>query len=581
MFETFDIREVPLSLNSARAKVQTFLSERELRYDEALEYYVGAFDGADNLVAGGGLAKGSIRCLAVSSLAEGEGLAAKIVSRLLSEAAGRGWTNVSLFTKPEHRKLFEGLGFFLLGQADKAILLESDAQAHIAFQDNLRKLARGNRVGAIVMHANPFTLGHLHLCDYVAKRVDTLFVLVLSSETSLFPTAERLDMVRRGVAHLKNVQVIEAGRYAISSDTFPTYFLKELSQASKTEMQLDLDVFANIVAPALNVNVRYVGSEPYDEMTATYNEIMEQVLPEKGIEVEEIERYGYDEPICASYVRALLEEGGFIDCYDLVPRTTWPTLMAFLATDALRKELSLTPKPGLIDQSDNGSHNDMDYSLMQASLSALHPYFLKIAHQGFSASLPTTEELKRIGLEAENAMLRATGGINTHKGALFSLGLMLVAASHSYYINTRSNRTEVRTALSEMAKSLSQVSGTHGAEAIQRFGVRGALLEASSGYEHLFEEWLPYYFKSTSEFPLHRLLLKIISQLDDTNILYRGGIEALDFAKQASSHALELPDECLMAELENLNKRFKEKHISPGGAADMLALTIFAASLGI
>lgn len=579
MIEGLEMRLMPLSLATEKAKVHALLSQCGLRYDDRLTSYLGVFDADDRLVAGGGLADASIRCLAVSPQAEGEGLAARIVGRLLSEAAQCGWHNVRLFTKPEHLRLFTSMGFALIGQADGAIVLESQPQAHVAFEQELRRLPRCGRVGAVVMHANPFTRGHLFLCEHAAAQVDTLFVVVVASDASQFTTAERLDMARRALAHLPHVQVVEGGRYAISADVFPTYFLKDLSRATAEQVSLDLDVFCRIVAPSLGVAVRYVGSEPTDALTAYYNEAMRQMLPGRGIEVVEVPRTGSPRPVSASAVRQALADGHTGEALAQVPLTTVPFVLAHAATQALRQELATTPKPGLVDDSDAGAHDDMDKTTMQASIRALQPWFARAGEAAIGPSLPGGDLLRTIGLQAEQAMLAATGGINTHRGALYALGLMTAAVARAWASDGSLHWDVVRRHVSTMAASMEPAAGTHGSDVVSRYGVRGARAEALTGYERLFDKWLPWLQTSASPLRLHRLLLQIVLDIDDTTLYHRGGTAAAAFARAAAEQALMLADDALPAALEKLNTDFTRMHISPGGAADMLALTIFVASL--
>ena len=126
---------------------------------------------------------------------------------------------------------------------------------------------------------------------------------------------------------------------------------------TSTHITLDLDLFARHIAPALGVKTRFVGSEPIDELTARYNELMQEQLPQHGIEVKTVERLTEGgQAVSASRVRQALADGSLNQASALVPATTVPYLIAHLATDALRVELNTTPKPGLVDRNDNGAH---------------------------------------------------------------------------------------------------------------------------------------------------------------------------------------------------------------------------------
>jgi hypothetical protein len=223
-------------------------------------------------------------------------------------------------------------------------------------------------------------------------------------------------MIKAACEEMDNVVVVEGSDYAISELTFPTYFLKQVTDATDTHITLDLDLFARHIAPALGVTTRYVGSEPIDALTARYNELMREQLPSHGIKVETVERLVLNaQPVSASNMRQALNGGSLSHAAALVPKTTEPYLIAHLATDALRAELYTTPKPGLVDRNDNGAHKDMNLALMDKSIDALHPFMVRLALYGNTCGehfeVPDAQEVRQIGIEAEKAMLNATGEV--------------------------------------------------------------------------------------------------------------------------------------------------------------------------
>ena len=447
--------------------------------------------------------------------------------------------------------------------------------------------------GVVVMNCNPFTLGHRYLIEQAAKQVERLFVMVVREDCSLFAYAERKAMVEQGVAHLENVMVIDGSEYAISQATFPTYFLKRLDDAADTQMLLDLDLFRRHIAPALGATVRFVGTEPTDQLTRRYNELMHEVLTDVR-EISRLEKEG--NAVSASRVRKAMEQGDMSTIRQLVPPTTLPYIIAHLATQALQAELDTTPKPGLVDKDSNGAHRDMDYALMQRSIDTLHPYFVKLALLGCADALPTHTSIRDIGIEAEKAMLSATNGVNTHKGALFSMGLAVVAAAHEerkiaaneeQILKERNGGEDVlvslQTTIKALAASFPDTSGTHGSKAKLlskgTTAIKGALDNAREGYEMLFAEWLPFYIKRRKEHDehtLHKTLLRIMCDLDDTNVIYRTDLATAEEVKQ---EARALLDNFAEAALKDMDRRYTARNISPGGAADMLSLTIFIGSI--
>ena len=495
------------------------------------------------------------------------------------------------------------------------------------------------RGGVVVMNCNPFTLGHRYLIEQAAKQVERLYVMVVREDCSLFAYTERKAMVEQGVADIENVNVIDGSDYAISRATFPTYFLKRLDDAADTQMLLDLDLFRRHIAPALGATVRFVGTEPTDQLTRRYNQLMHEALKDVR-ETDRLEKDG--NAVSASRVRKAMEEGDMNTIRQLVPPTTLPYIIAHLATQALQAELDTTPKPGLVDKDNNGAHRDMDYALMQLSINTLHPYFVRLALLGFADTLPSHTVIRDAGIEAEKAMLAATNGVNTHKGALFSMGLAVVAAAYeekkaaankeergkeergkerekeeredslvsienlSPLESLASPLSSLQLTIKALAASFPDTSGTHGSKAKQLSNgtttIKGALDNAREGYEKLFAEWLPFYNerrKSHDAHALHKTLLRIMCDLDDTNVIYRTNVATAEEVKQEARALLAsfeeayaaqdkekcasaIEEKCASAELlalKDMDRRYTERNISPGGAADMLSLTVFIGSI--
>lgn len=597
------ISEAPLSLNSVRRRVEAFLAANGLRLAPLDRYVVVTRDeDGDEILAGGGLDGNVIKCVAVSESARSEGLMNILVSRLIAIAREEGRESVKAFTKPENEGIFKSLGFALIASSPNAILMENGRGGLPEYKKYLASLARPGRNGAIVMNANPFTKGHRYLVEQAASQVDNLYVIVVKEDRSRFPYVERKAMIEAGCAGLDNVVVCEGSDYAISAATFPTYFLKKLDDATDTQIALDLDLFVNHIAKPLGVTVRFAGSEPEDALTRRYNELMAEILPGtsvavvrqahqpdpelvKGsalrqarrpidfVEIPRLEQNG--NPISATSLRRALDKGNLKEAMEYIPESSIPYLVADLAERALRLELDTTPKPGLVDRQDNGAHKDMDYALMSKSISALRPYLTRLAVE--SAKDIDPAKIKEIGIEAEKAMLKATGGVNTHKGALFCIGLSVAAASCLACSTRAVEAYSFKELVSRAASEIPSARGTHGAEAKRSFKAVGALENARAAYPELFTDWLPYYRSLEGDpFRCHKTLLHIMTTLDDTNILHRRGAEGLAHAEAEAARLLEDFSE---SGLSSLNKDFIRENISPGGSADMLSLTIFIESI--
>ena len=633
-----------------RQRIEAFLKRNALRIDD-MNYYAAVLDDDGEMIAGGGLKDDVIKCVAVDDAHKGEAIANTLVSHLISHANQEGYGCIKLFTKPKNRQLFESLSFRLLAEAPEAVLMETGiggisntVEALKKIKEESEKYKEYNKeckedskkckentsylntstpqhltttmqpTGCIVMNCNPFTLGHRYLIEQAAKQVERLYVMVVKEDCSLFAYTERKAMVEQGVADIENVSVIDGSDYAISRATFPTYFLKRLDDAADTQMLLDLDLFRRHIAPALGATVRFVGTEPTDQLTRRYNQLMHEALKD----VREINRLEKDgNAVSASRVRKAMEEGDMNTIRQLVPPTTLPYIIAHLATQALQAELDTTPKPGLVDKDNNGAHRDMDHALMQLSINTLHPYFVRLAFLGFADTLPSHTVIRDAGIEAEKAMLEATNGVNTHKGALFSMGLAVVAAAYEEK-KAAANKEErgkereeeylssLQLTIKALAASFPDTSGTHGSKAKQLSNgtttIKGALDNAREGYEKLFAEWLPFYNerrKSHDAHALHKTLLRIMCDLDDTNVIYRTNVATAEEVKQEArallasfeeAYAAEdkekcasaIEEKCASAELlalKDMDRRYTERNISPGGAADMLSLTVFIGSI--
>lgn len=180
-----------------------------------------------------------------------------------------------------------------------------------------------NLVGAIVMNCNPFTLGHRYLIETCAKRCDMLIVFVVQEDKSYFPFTDRYYLVKKGCSDLENVCVIESGKFILSSLTFSEYFNKSQLQNRIVDSSEDVTLFVNEIAPAANIKVRFVGTEPLDTVTNQYNRTMELMLSQHGIRFEEIFRLEKNgNVISASRVRRLLESKEWAAIQELVPEVT-------------------------------------------------------------------------------------------------------------------------------------------------------------------------------------------------------------------------------------------------------------------
>ncbi|MCI9269012.1 MAG: [citrate (pro-3S)-lyase] ligase [Lawsonibacter sp.] len=304
-------------------QVDALLEQEGIRRDGNLDYTCGLFDSSWRLAATGSCFGNTIRCLAVDRDRQGEGLLNQIVSHLMEVQTQRGNTHLFLYTKPQSARFFGDLGFYEIVQAEGVVFMENRRRGFSDYCAALERTRKEGTSAAIVMNANPFTLGHLHLVERAAAENNAVHLFVLSEEAGPIPFAVRRRLVREGTAHLSNVICHDSGPYIISGATFPSYFLKDGDTVIRAHAALDLAVFGRI-APCLNLTRRYVGEERTSHVTALYNEEMIRRLPELGIECRVVPRLERDgQPVSASTVRQAIHDGRLEDIRPLVPDAAW------------------------------------------------------------------------------------------------------------------------------------------------------------------------------------------------------------------------------------------------------------------
>jgi triphosphoribosyl-dephospho-CoA synthase len=266
----------------------------------------------------------------------------------------------------------------------------------------------------------------------------------------------------------------------------------------------------------------------------------------------------------------------------------WSEWLAELAWQSLIAEAELTPKPGLVDGRGPGSHSDLSLDLMRRSANAIAPYFTRMALASAEAQMDTSlrAEVSSIGREAEAAMLRATSGSNAHKGAIWVLGLLVCAASLSE-ASSPEVVAEAAGYLARLPDRARPVAVSHGDVVLERYGSTGARGEAYADFPHVVKIGLPALQAARKSGRTERdsrlaALLTIMSRLDDTCVLYRGGPEAQKIVHEGAARVIKVggpgrPEG--NAALIALGQELISLHISPGGSADLLAATLFLDAL--
>lgn len=318
--------------NDRRAlrQMDELLQKEGIERDKNLDYSIGLFDEDYELAATGSCFSNTLRCLAVSSDHQGEGLLNQVISHLMEYQYGRGNTSLFLYTKCNTAKFFGDLGFHEIARVDgKVVFMENRRNGFSGYLDKLKKetldsglVSHGPRIGAVIMNANPFTLGHRYLLEQASAQVDLLHVFVVSEDVSLVPLTVREQLVQEGSADLKNVVYHLTGPYMISNATFPSYFLKDSDTVIRSHAKLDIQVFTQI-AQALGITDRFVGEEPFSQVTGIYNQVMQEELNRAGIKCTVIPRKAdADGAISASMVRTLIKDSNWEALREKVPECT-------------------------------------------------------------------------------------------------------------------------------------------------------------------------------------------------------------------------------------------------------------------
>jgi len=267
----------------------------------------------------------------------------------------------------------------------------------------------------------------------------------------------------------------------------------------------------------------------------------------------------------------------------------WAERVAAMAEQSLLLEVSTFPKPGLVSDVDNGSHTDMDAAMFRRSAAAIRPFFRELVVAGGCDAEMVI--LRRIGLRAERAMLEATRSVNTHRGAIFGVGLLCAAAGLRASGGGASDQRLGQLVAARWAHDIvggPRLPDSHGEMASRRYGAGGARREAARGFPSVYEVGLPALraaLRTTAgDAAAARVqaCFALIAILEDTNLLHRGGTDGLRYARQLAQRFLDaggVRQPHWQARAGAVHHAFVERRLSPGGAADALAMSVFAADL--
>lgn len=272
---------------------------------------------------------------------------------------------------------------------------------------------------------------------------------------------------------------------------------------------------------------------------------------------------------------------------------------ASLAQRSILYEVSTTPKPGLVDRDNTGSHKDMDFFTFMASSSALYNGLYECVLEGISFNesddTKLMDRLRAPGIKCEKSMFEATKGVNTHKGIIFSLGILCAAVGNLYRKHKKEDFfiEEVCNEVKDITRDLTvkdfkgisiKTNLTHGERLFKEYGFKGIRGEVEGGFQTVQKQAIPIIRQWSKNRQLSindlflQVLMSIMTESEDTNVVIRGGIESLAYTKNVSKEFIKLGGMNqidAIKKLEIMNIKFVEKNISPGGSADLLAVSIF------
>ncbi len=326
----YNVESINLKSKYETNEVSKFLERFSLKYED-VDYTVVIREN-EEIIATCSKKENILKCFAINENYQGLGLSNNLISKVTEKLFLEGKYHSFIFTKPENQYLFEGLAYKNIFTTDKVSLLESGNKNINSSLDKLKKeynIDNNKEYTALVMNCNPFTLGHRYIVETAAKENENVIIFVVEEDKSVFSFKTRFKLIKEGTKDLKNVVVIPAGEYIISSATFPNYFLKKNDDALKEYTKIDCNIFGKYFVPTFNIVKRYVGTEPHCEVTNIYNETIQEVLPKYNVEVKLINRKEVEsDAISASRVRNLLKEGNFEGVKNLVPKTTLDFLLS-------------------------------------------------------------------------------------------------------------------------------------------------------------------------------------------------------------------------------------------------------------
>lgn len=320
----FTIKEVLLKEDSI--KRDQFLKKHHMDCDQDVTHSILVYD-QDTLVGTASIAKNVMKCFLVTPSYQHQNITTLMFNHLVGHLEMQGIHHYFVYTDADKDKIFEDLHMKLIVKTMNTALLEGGKTIdHVLTQLKKDYEIDDGPKAAIIMNANPMTLGHLYLVETAAKEANHVLVFVVSEDVSKFPFEDRFDIIQKATAHLPNVTVLPTLDYLVSKITFPKYFLKEDQLIQDEQTLVDVLVYKEYFVPIFNIERRYLGEEPYSYNTNKYNHVLKDYLNQHVKIIKRKEQFNH--PISASFVRKLIRANKIDKIKDYVPRASYEYLMS-------------------------------------------------------------------------------------------------------------------------------------------------------------------------------------------------------------------------------------------------------------
>ena len=299
----FDIKEV--LLEEEKNTLVSFLKQSNLEYEFDIDYSILVYDN-NELIATSSLSNNVMKCFLVHEDYKNQNITTLMYHHLVNELKTRQIYNYFVFTSPENEKVFTSLNMKKIVETMNTVLLEGgDFITNVLHELKLQYNISNNKKAAVIINANPMTLGHSYLIETAAEENEEVLVFVVSEDLSSFPFKDRIKIIEKATAHLPNVKVLPTLSYLVSKLTFPKYFLNEDQLIQSEQTLVDVLVYKQYYKKIFNIKTRYLGDEPFSYNTSKYNQVLKDYL-NSGIKIIPRKEIN-NKAISASLVRKLIK----------------------------------------------------------------------------------------------------------------------------------------------------------------------------------------------------------------------------------------------------------------------------------